>query len=158
MFKKGEEAIAGFFEDIPVLLVVTLATGLFLVSIVSAYVAYLDQFEDERMHDNAMELSESIRSYEGLTTGFKEGVFMGDKLNSMDTKLLSEDFNETVLGYHFQVVIIDCSDYLTSSEYTTYFGNSNPPLKGNRYTVTTSVLIKVDYEYHPGQLIVTIWS
>jgi hypothetical protein len=158
MLKAREEAIAGFFEDIPVLLVVTIATGLFLFSLVHAYVTYLDQFEHERMHENAQELSEAIRGYEELTHDFREGVFNGDKLHSMDTTTFSQDFNETVLGYHFQVSIIDCSNYPTSSQYTTFFGNSHPPVKGNRYSVTTSVLIKEDNEYHASQLIVTIWS
>lgn len=158
MFTKREEGIAGFFEDIPVLIVVTIATGIFLVSIVSAYVNYLDHIEDQNMHDNATDFSNAIRSYEGLIYEYEEGVFEGDKLISLDERTLKEDFNESVLGYQYQVAIIDTSDYSNSNNYTTSFGNLNPPVKENKYTVTTSVLIKVEENFHAAQMIVTIWG
>jgi hypothetical protein len=158
MLKKREEGIAGFFEDIPVLIVVTIATGIFLGSLVSAYVSYLDQFEHRNMHNNALDFSDAIRSYEGLVHEHEEGVFEGEKLVSLDERALQEDFNESTLGYHYQVAIIDTSDYQNSNNYTTSFGDSNPPLKGNKYTVTTSVMIKVDEKFHAAQMIVTIWS
>lgn len=158
MSQDREEGIAGFFEDIPVLIVVTIATGIFLYSLVHAYVLYLDQFEEQRMHENVREFYGSIRSYDGLTYVSEEGVFLGDKLTSLTDEELQEDFNETVLGYDYQVSIIDTSDYLNSANFTKSFKSSLPPVKGNKYSITTSILIKVDETYHAGQLIVTIWS
>lgn len=158
MSQGREEGIAGFFEDIPVLLVVIIATGIFLFSLVHAYVLYLDQFEYQRMHENALGLSRSVRSYDGLIYGSEEGVFLGDKLTSLTFEALQEDFNVTRLGYNYQVSIIDTSDYQNSVNYTKSFKTANPPVTGNRYSVTTSVLIKVDKTYHAAQLIVTIWS
>lgn len=158
MSQDREEGIAGFFEDIPVLIVVTIATGIFLYSLVHAYVLYLDQFEEQRMHENAREFCGSIRSYDGLTYGSEEGIFLGDKLNSLTDEALQEDFNETVLGYDYQISIIDTSDYPISVNFTKSFRTSMPPVKGNKYSITTSILIKVDETYHAAQLIVTIWS
>jgi hypothetical protein len=158
MFKKRKEGIAGFFEDIPVLIVVTIATGIFLGSLVSAYVNYLDQFEYRNMRENVTDFSDALRSYGGFIYEYEEGVFEGDKLISVDERTLQEDFNESTLGYHYQVAIIDTSDYPNSNNYTISFGNSNPPMKVNKYTVTSSVLIKVDEKFHAAQMIVTIWS
>lgn len=158
MLKKREEGIAGFFEDIPVLIVVTIATGIFLGSLVHAYVNYLDQFEHRNMHDNVTDFSDAVRSYEGLVWEYEEGVFEGDKLISLNENTLQKDFNESTLGYHYRIAIIDTSDYPNSNDYSTSFGNLNPPMKANKYTVTTSVLIKVDEKLHAAQMIVTIWS
>jgi hypothetical protein len=158
MVRQREEGIAGFFEDIPVLIVVVIATGIFLFSLVHAYVQYLEQIENQRMHEDAKGLCEAVRSYEGLTADSEEGVFEGDKLFSLTNEALQEDFNVTVLGYHYQISIIDTSDYQSSINYTMSFKTSDPPAGGDRYSVTTSVLINVDDTYHAAQLIVTIWS
>jgi trans-2-enoyl-CoA reductase len=158
MLNQREEGIAGFFEDIPVLLVVTIATGIFLVSLVSAYVNYLDHMKDHNMHDNAADFSQALRGYDELIYDFQEGVFEGEKLISLEDENLQNDFNESTLGYHYQVAIIDTSDYPDSNNYTTSFGNLNPPVNENKYTVTTSILIKVDERYHAAQMIVTIWN
>jgi hypothetical protein len=158
MSQAREEGIAGFFEDIPVLIVVTIATGIFLYSLVHAYVIYLDQFEYQRMHENALDLCTSFRSYDGLIFGSDQGVFQGDKLISLSNEALQEDYNATVLGYDYQISIIDMSDYSNSANYTKSFKTSTPPARGDKYSVTTSVLIKVDETYHAAQLIVTIWS
>lgn len=158
MLKEREEGIAGFFEDIPVLLVVTIATGIFLYSLVHAYVLYLDQFEYQRMHENALDICSSVRSYDGLIYGSEEGIILDNKLTSMTNEAIQKDFNATVLGYNYQISIIDTSDYPNSANYTKSFRTSTPPVKGNKYSVTTSVLIKVDEAYHAAQLIVTIWS
>jgi hypothetical protein len=158
MSYEGEEAVAGPFEDIPVLIVVTIAVGIFLISLVSAYVTYLDQYEHQRMHDDAQRLSRSIRGYDGLTYGSQEGVFSAEKVTSLSPESLSLDYNEDSLGFHYQISIIDKSDYSENLLGMRTFESSEPPLSGNRYSVTDSVLIKMDNEYHAGQLVVTVWS
>ena len=158
MSSLGEEAVAGPFEDIPVLIVVMIATTIFLFSMVHAYVNYLDNIENQRMRENAYSLSNSIRSYEKLTDDSKEGVYLGENVLSLTTEVLNEDFEEAKLGYHFRISIMDTSSYPNSNYYSTSFGKSNPPASGDIYSVTTSVLIKVNEEYHTAQLMVTIWS
>lgn len=158
MLRHREEGIAGFFEDIPVLIVVVIATGIFLFSLVHAYVLYLEQIENQRMFEDAKGLCRAVRSYEGLTGGTEEGVFEGDKLISLTNEALQEDFNVTVLGFHYQISIIDTSNYQSGTNYTLSFKTSDPPARGNRYSVTTSVLINVDETYHVAQLVVTVWS
>ncbi|UCG70894.1 MAG: hypothetical protein JSV09_07830 [Thermoplasmata archaeon] len=158
MLRLREEGIAGFFEDIPVLIVVIIAAGIFLFSLVHAYVLYLEQIDNQRMYEDAKELLKAIRSYGDLTVDSEEGVFEGDKLVSLTNEALQEDFNVSVLGFHYQISIIDTSDYQCSTNYTLSFKTSNPPARGNRYSVMTSVLINVDETYHAAQLIITIWS
>jgi len=154
----AEEGTAGFFEDIPVLIVVIIATGIFLYSLVHAYVVYLDNMEYQRMNDEVAGFQNAIRGYEGLIVEFEEGVFSGDKLISLSLDEMKEDFDPNVLGYDYQVSIIDTSSYQNSLEYTKSFATSEPPSRGERYSTTTSVLIAVGESYHAGQLIVTIWS
>ncbi|UCE36079.1 MAG: hypothetical protein JSW00_11025 [Thermoplasmata archaeon] len=158
MSKPGEEGIAGAFEDIPVLIVVTIATGIFLFSLVHAYVVYLEQLESQRMYENANDLLSSVRSYEGLTHEFREGVFLGDKLITLTSEALREDYDPNVLGFDYQISIIDTSDYPNCVNYTMSFSSIEEPPTKNRYSVTTSISIKVDEDYHAGQLIVMIWG
>jgi hypothetical protein len=155
---RGEEAVAGPFEDIPVLIIVMIATGIFLFSLVNAYATYLDQYDHQRMHENAHTLSQSLRSYDQLIYGSQEGVFSGDKVISLSSDILALDYDQRSLGYNYQVSIIDKSDYSDNLDFTRTFGNSDPPLSGDKYSVTDSILIKVDNEYHAAQLVVTIWS
>jgi hypothetical protein len=158
MPKLSGEGTAGFFEDIPVLIVVLIATGIFLYSLVHAYVVYLDNLEHERMKDELMGFKDAVRSYEGLMAGSEEGVFSGDKVLSLSHRDLEGDFDPSALGYHYQVSIIDTSGYRNSLEYTRAFASSEPPARGDIYSTTTSVLIIADNSYHAGQLVVTIWS
>jgi hypothetical protein len=154
----GEEGIAGPFEDIPVLLVVIIATAIFLFSLVHAYVGYIDNLENQRMREKALSLSDSLRSYEKLQDGSSEGIYLGEKLQLFSNEKLNEDYNESRLGYHFRMSVLDTSSYPSSNNYTMSFGISSLPANGNRYTVTTSILIRVGSEYHTAQLIITIWS
>ncbi len=158
MSNEGEEAIAGFFEDIPVLIVVVIATGIFLYSLVNGYVMYLNQLEHQRMNENAQELCGSIRNYDGLTDGKRDGVFLGDKLLILDMVTLEEDYDPDRLGYGYQISIIDTSNYPNSANFTKSFATSTPPISGSKYSITTSVLISIDDNNHAAQLIVTIWS
>jgi hypothetical protein len=158
MSKEREEGISSFFEDIPVLIVVTIAIGIFLFSLVHAYVVYVDQLEHMRMHDKSRDFCRSIRTYDGLTHDLREGVFLDDKVTSLSSEVLEEDFNPRTLGYNYQVSIIDTSDYSDSNNYTKSFRTDDIPSRGDRYSHTTSILIKVDSNYHAAQLIVTIWS
>jgi len=158
MPKLAEEGTAGFFEDIPVLIVVLIATGIFLYSLVHAYVVYLDNVEYQSMNIEVMDFQDAIRGYEGLTMEFEEGVFSGDKLVSLSLEDLKKDFNPKVLGYQYQVSIIDTSSYQNSLEYTKFYATSEPPSRGELYSTTTSVLIAVEETYHAAQLTVSIWS
>jgi hypothetical protein len=154
----GKEGIAGPFEDIPVLLVVIIATAIFLFSLVHAYVNYIDNIEKQRMRENTQSLCNSLRSYEVLLDGSSDGVYDGEKLQTFSNEKLNVDYNESRLGFHFRMSIVDTSDYPNANYYTMSFGDLNPPVEGDKYTVTTSILIRVDSEYHAAQLIVTVWS
>ncbi len=158
MSKEREEGISSFFEDIPVLIVVTIAVGIFLFSLVHTYAVYMDQMEHTRMHDKARDFCNSVRNYDGLTHDLREGVFMNDKITSLSSEAIMEDFDPKNLGYNYQVSIIDTSDYPNSLNYTKSIKTEDLPSRGNRYSHTTSILIKVESSYHAAQLIVTIWS
>lgn len=152
-----EEGVAGFFEDIPVLIIVTIATAIFLYSLVHAYAVYLDCLETQTMQDEARHLGRALRGYEKLAAGGEEGVISGEKLVVLTTESLREDFDPRTLGYQYQVSIIDTSDHPDFMDYTRSFATSEFPSRGNRFSETTSVLIRVGETYHAAQLTITIW-
>jgi hypothetical protein len=158
MPKIREEGAAGFFEDIPVLIVVIIATGIFLYSLVHAYVVYLENLEHSRMTGEVESFQEAVRGYDYLLVDFQEGVYSGDKLMALSTEILKGDFDPHILGYEYRISIIDTSSYQNSLDYTKSFATSEPPARGDIYSVTTSVLIVVEDSNHAGQLAVTIWS
>jgi hypothetical protein len=110
------------------------------------------------MNDEVERFQDAVRGYEELIVGFEEGIFSGDKLISFSLEDLKKDFDPQVLGYEYQVSIIDTSSYQNSLEYTKSFATSEPPARGDLYSATTSVLIMIEETYHAGQLTVTIWS
>ncbi len=157
MLYEDNKGFEGFFEDLPVLIVVTIGIGIFLISIIQAYATYLEEIEKEEMRDNCNELCEAMRNYSELTYESTEGLFLGDKIKTLTLEMLKEDFNESALGYQYQISVLDKSDYSGNSEYTRTFRTSEEPSRAPKFTTVSSVLIKVNDEYHAAQLIITIW-
>jgi len=156
---RQNEGVAGFFEDIPALIVVIIGFGIFLLSMVNAFVAYQAQQNSFRMHQENVEFSQAIRSYDKLTYNNMEGVFQGEKiLNTSTWGKIKNDFHPVALGYDYRIIINDVSDYPDKFLFKKNFQTSPPPSRTSKYTVTSSVVINVGEFYHPAQLIVTIWE
>lgn len=155
---RTDEGVAGFFEDLPALIVVIIGFGIFLLSIVNAFVAYQAQQDSFRMHQENKEFAQAIRSYDKLTYNFMEGVFSGDKILDISDETLESDFNPDALGYDYRLIINDVSNYPNGNLYKRTLQTSSPPVESSKYTVTSSVTIRVGEYYHPAQLIVTIWE
>lgn len=155
---RKDEGVAGFFEDIPALIVVIIGFGIFLLSIVSAFISYQTQQESFRMHQESVEFMEAIRIYDKITYDSKEGIFHGDSIQTITNETLKTDFHPDALGYEYRIIINDVSDYPNKNIYKKSFQTSAPPSSSSKYTITSSVVIKVGEYYHAAQLIVTIWE
>lgn len=152
-----DEGVSGFFEDIPALIVVILGFGIFLASIANAFVTYQAQQDSFRMHEKSLEFTRAIRGYDKLTYNYMEGIFEGKKLLGISNETIEEDFNPDRLGYDYRIIVNDVSDYPNSNLYVKSFQTSSLHLKSSKYTIASSVVIKVEEHYHSAQLIVTIW-
>ncbi len=155
---RKDEGVAGFFEDIPTLIVVIIGFGIFLLSIVNAFVTYQAQQDSFRMHQESVEFSQAIRAYDKLTYNSMEGIFLGDKILDISDKTIESDFHPDALGYDYRIIINDVSDYPDSILYKKTFQTVSPPSRASKFTVTSSVVIRVGDNYHATQLIVTIWE
>ena len=155
---RKDDGVAGFFEDIPTLIVVIIGFGIFLLSMVNAFVAYQAQQNTFRMHQENVEFAQAIRAYDKLTYNDQEGVFLGDKVLAISNGTMEQDFNSTALGYDYRIMINDVSDYPDSNTYKKTVQTSSPPSRTSKFTVNSPVVIKVGEYYHAAQLIVTIWE
>ncbi|UCG68759.1 MAG: hypothetical protein JSV09_13285 [Thermoplasmata archaeon] len=152
-----DEGIGGFFEDIPTLIIVILGFGIFLLSIVNAFVGYQAQQDNFRMHRECVEFTEALMAYEELTYESTKGIIDGDKFLIISEDDLKQDFNPASLGFDYRIIIKDVSDYENSNTYIKSFQTSSPPARLSKYSVTSSIVIRVNGNYHGAQLIVTIW-
>jgi hypothetical protein len=151
----NREGIAGFFEDLPALLVVLVAVAIFILSIAGAYAAYGDYLQQLRFHEQAVEFSESIRTYEFLTYNQEEGKFQADALNETTAAQMAIDFHPENVGLHWNVRVVDVSGY--GGKYTWSAGETVP--QGvSRIAITSPLTIRNNSDQIRGaRLVVTVW-
>lgn len=155
---RKNDGVAGFFEDIPTLIVVIIGFGIFLLTVVNAFVAYQAQQDSFRMHQEVVEFTQAMRVYDKFTYNSLEGVYLGDKLIDIQYDTIETDFNPRALGYDYRIIINDVSDYPNRNLYKRSFQTDSPPPEASKYTVTSSIVIRVGEYNHAGELIVTIWG
>jgi hypothetical protein len=162
--RKNTKGVAGFFEDIPSLIVVVIGVAVFLVTILASYSAYMANQKIRTLEQDCRELVDALRVYDKLAyvgpEGMQEGVFDKEKVISLSTDTLKSKFDTASLGYGYRVSLVDKSDYQNSEKaYNKLWKTGDVPGSGSTITITSSVIIWVDCsERHPAQLIVTIWS
>jgi len=157
LIRKDNKGVAGFFEDIPVLIVVVISIGMFIVSVVHVYANYAAQQDALRMYEDCREFTQAIRTYDSLMYQSQEGMFDVQKMETLANETLEYDFNRTSLGFDYQILIRDVSDY--PKPIVRAFGALHIPRDVSKITITSSINIRVSSEeIHAAQLIVTIWS
>ncbi len=147
--------IAGFFEDLPALLVVLVGVVVFLLSIAGAYAAYGEYLAQLRFHENAVEFSESVRTYGPLTVNGEEGKFSAGALNDSTAAQMAIDFHPDMVGLHWNLRVVDVSTYPGKYEWS---AGEALPEGASRVAVTSPVTIRNNSDQvHAGRLIVTVW-
>ena len=106
---KNRRGVAGFFEDIPALIVVVLGVGIFLASMIKAFTYYqTSQYENEP-EEEAQRLFEAFISYPALKReGYKDGTFDVGKLRNLTMEQLKRDI---YTDYEYWIYIKDVSFY-----------------------------------------------
>jgi hypothetical protein len=160
-FKGDDRGTAGFFEEMPVLLIVLIGLFLFLASFAHSYGAYLNNQETIKTHDLAQQFSEEIRGWDGLLdeSEWTAGVFSYAKMTkaSFDQTLVDE-FNMSRLDFQYHVTIVDCSQYADKFE-TVNSGATVPNERiGFIYEYIPVVVVLSPTERHAAWLVVSIWG
>ena len=82
--KEDTKSVAGFFEDIPTLIVIILGIAIFLISISRAFIIYNESQTSSEPKDEGWEFLQIVRSYDGLVKdGSSEGVFDAQKVEAI---------------------------------------------------------------------------
>lgn len=159
---KSESGIAGFFEDIPTLIIITVSLSIFLLSIAQSFASY-SRFQDiSRFEQECMELSEKVRAYDGLVYDkwMVPGVFDKSKMENLTPEKVSEDL---YIRWDYQIEIIDVTGYYEFSYNLTINSTPMPTVPGVDYTTKQSIYSSVNIwvqedEVHAGHMIVSIWK
>ncbi|MEW5761106.1 MAG: hypothetical protein AB1779_10120 [Candidatus Thermoplasmatota archaeon] len=151
--------VIGFFEDIPALIVITIALGIFFVGALTAYTTHTRYQEHADFIRDGYKFSKSIRNYDGLKYDLnpQDSVFYAPKVTTLSVKNITNDLN---VKYNFLIQINDVSDY--PKKYSIEIKTSPIPetksLKVGKTVVSSSVCILVsENEIHPAILTVAIW-
>ena len=156
-FEEDRKGVAGFFEDIPALMVVTIGLAVFLFSLASGLSGYLHHHEALKEHGEGVDLVQALRSYQGLIYEDLEGVLDGEKVSTITFEELILDLDPRHLGYDYTIQITDLSGKGNAGNYTRTF-NTSLPGPGSEVTVLSSpVVIQVDGQARPGMVTIKIW-
>lgn len=153
--KNNQKGVAGFFEDLPTLIVVLLATALFISSLLNTVITFSEYKENEYMRDSLNRFVEEIRGWDHLVLE-EEGQFIGDRVTGLDRYKLEKAFNTSVRGHQYRVVFDDRSSY--PQQFNNIVETQEPPRYANIYTKSTTVTIVDEIgNEHLSVMIVSIW-
>ncbi|MEM2899467.1 MAG: hypothetical protein QXT63_01630 [Thermoplasmata archaeon] len=155
----SRKGVAGFFEEIPALILATIGMSIFFITALMAYSNYMGQQETIKFIDDANAFSKAIRNYKGLVYDADghpiEGRFDHYKVPNLNVTNVSKDLNVKIKNRHFIVKIEDVSDYDTHYNVTIE-SSSREGLR--RTEVLSTVYIRVtDDESHLARLTTVIW-
>jgi hypothetical protein len=153
--RRDRRAIAGPFEDIPALLLITVGVVILMVSITNALYTY-EQNARKSPEDMLDDLVYALRSYDKITeSGRGPGVFSSLKLGAMDAKAIAQDLGIT---YDFKVEVRESSSYGSAQLYRAETGPV--PDVGDAKLVFRSVPagLVCNSEVHAAVLTVAIWG
>ncbi len=120
--RNDKRGVAGFFEDIPSLIVVSLALTIFIASIIGSFIYYAS-VQYNRDDEDGQILLDSILSYPYLKTeNRKDGNFDLNKLKTMTPERLEKDIHTDL---QYKLDIIDVSDYPDKQSFNFTVGNEN---------------------------------
>ena len=151
MLKGDSRALAGPFEDLPALMVVSIGAAVLLASLANAFLAFEeDNDTPEELLDDFVS---ALKSYNKLTTG--QGIFSADKLGALNATLVSWDLN---VACDFRLEFCERSSYNTENTFTTQ--TADLPDIGQEAVLSRAVPIGIAYSgtVHAGTLTVTIWG
>ncbi len=155
-----EKGVAGFFLDLPVLLIVILGLTLFIVTFTNLYFVYIDEVENQQKYKSAIDLHQDVQMYDKLLYefegGFEIGHFSIDRLENMDNETFEEDIT-TDTRYNYSVYI---RNHERSEEWEFVNGEYDIPERRdlNYFTSAVTLIGEGEEDRYIGQLTVILWE
>ena len=154
--EKDCRAVAGPFEDIPALMIVSIGVAILLVSLANVFYSFEEEVRGRSGEDIINDLIYALRNYDKLTEeGKGQGIFSAEKLGGLNASLIEIDLNTEC---DFRIEFQERSSYIKGVEYSTQ--TSDLPDIGNKEVIwrSTPVGISTTGAIHAGIMTVTIWG
>ena len=152
----NDEGVAGYFEDLPKLLFILFAVGIFITSTITVYGAYNRFNEDTMMVDSLNAFSNEIVTWDRLTLD-QEGVLNGAAFDSTSVDDWEDRFSPKVKHFEYQIMVWDRSLYDDRQDFEP-ISTEDRPYGTDIYSKTIPVLVQdADGNYRASYLIVAIW-
>ncbi len=153
--------VAGYFEDLPKLLFILFAVGLFVTNTIIVYGAYNRFNESTMMMDNLNGFSDEILNWDNITLD-QEGVLNGQAFDNMDIDDWEYQFSPQLKNFEYQIMILDRSEYIeTLHGERQNFGpisTEDRPIGVDVYSKSTPIVVEdEDGNYRASFMIVAIW-
>jgi len=107
--KTSSKAVAGFFEDIPALLIVTIGISVFIVSALYIFNLYIEYHRGPDIVEDREAFIHTLRTYEGLQYDKtkQDGMFDPNKIKVIMGENITRDLHP---NFRFYIEIYDVSD------------------------------------------------
>lgn len=153
----NDAGVAGAFEELPALLVVLVAVSLFTVSVAHAVSSGDDARDRARLQDDCLAFASMVRCSEVLGGSGCSGEFDMARLANASAVDFAEEFNSTMLGFGYRVVV-NCVDLETgNTTLTVELGAAAIPDGGNVATSHTCVNVLDAGTVGAARVSVSIW-
>jgi len=156
MARVNENGAADVFEEIPVILVVIVATFFFLMSVTESIVTFSRRQEEGHLTRELEAFCDSILSFDPLLFDSEPGRFDSSKLNENTKEKLSEDFDPKSLGFNYNLTLVDVSLY--EERYNWHAGEEPADMTWMRTASVPVIISNHIQQHHSAVLFVTIWG
>jgi hypothetical protein len=147
---------ADIFEEIPAILIVIVASFVFLISVAESFISYSARKEADQMGDKLDSFCDSVLSFEPLLVDSVPGIFDSFRLDDTGREKISEFFHPEMLGFHYNLTLVDVSMY---EERYSWFAGEERIENARERTTSIPVIIRNPYgQHHSALLKVTIWE
>ncbi len=158
-FRRVHRGVAGFLEEIPVLLIVVISFILFFSAVDASLTTLAGREGRSSFAEQASLLLEDLLGYRNLTYQGQYAVFDVSRVVNLTESNVSWEYHPT---YGFEVNITDRSDYPVHYDRVVASGvvPTNPSaLRLGLYAAQAPVSLRVsDTEVHDATIEVTVWE
>ncbi len=160
--KTDKDGVAGFFLDIPVLLVIIIGLTLFILTFTNLYFAYVDEVENIEMYNSSVDVHRKIQMYEEILYEYegetRTGNLCVDKLDDIGNETFEEDIT-TDTRYDYAVFI---DSHQSDHNWTFVNGDEDIPDRTdlNIFSSPVTLVERRDegQEKYMGELTVVLWK
>ena len=154
----SRKGVGGFFEDIPVLIIVTVGISVFLITSMHALSVYLTNDQHMNFRDDVDQFVQNLRTYTHLSDREGGGTFSLDKVKDLSSERLIADFPPAKVGFHYQLSleVIDRSEEQLNRSFSWATGNIDS--KADHVIVRSYLLVREGDLLHASKLSLLAWS